>query len=460
MFTHFYHKIVDWLKEQNRFLEAKLLANGNIQLQESPPDTITLWSSFLKTAFPNTFFTRFFYSENNLSWVSKQLLSFNAYAVEHQVKRLLKSTLLTSLPISEQSVFTEKILCFHRFLHHWIQGDWHPLIIEDKPAAVTTISNALAFNDEWICAEFLALLGYLLPTSQDSFRGWLKYSEGQIRPSSYSNWYSLLNTIEKEHQNIFKLDRLLDPVFNPKANLLASPLCRDRSSCQICPLQSNCHFYHTVLTKKNVAQHFNEIKTGNLKEIPTESILVMILQDMWDGSEFQKHLLSQYPNVTQSDFLRSNSDHAEKTVKLFLAVQELAKRQKRPRDILPGRSFTNASELFEHFKYELADHTQESFYTVVLDNKHRIITYRLITLGTLNQSLVHPREVFAPAVQLRAAAIILIHNHPSGDPAPSQQDLNITNRLKDAGEIIGIKVLDHLIIGTTGYFSFVDEDLL
>ena len=83
----------------------------------------------------------------------------------------------------------------------------------------------------------------------------------------------------------------------------------------------------------------------------------------------------------------------------------------------------------------------------------------MITMGTLNQSLIHPREIFAPAIELRAASVILIHSHPSGDTKPSQQDIEITKRLSEVGEIMGIKVMDHVIIGDD-YFSFVDDGIM
>jgi DNA repair protein RadC len=84
----------------------------------------------------------------------------------------------------------------------------------------------------------------------------------------------------------------------------------------------------------------------------------------------------------------------------------------------------------------------------------------LVSIGPLNQSIVHPREVFKTACLSNAAAIILIHQHPTGDPSPSQEDLSITRRLKEAGEIMGIKVLDHIIIGDGQYLSFVERGLL
>ena len=122
--------------------------------------------------------------------------------------------------------------------------------------------------------------------------------------------------------------------------------------------------------------------------------------------------------------------------------------------------FTAPAQVFEFFHHELRDNRKELFLTLLLDGKNRITRKVQVSEGCLNQSIVHPREVFAPAVRESAAAVIFIHNHPSGDPAPSREDREITRRLKEAGEILGIKVLDHIIIGDGAYFSFVESGLL
>jgi DNA repair protein RadC len=124
-----------------------------------------------------------------------------------------------------------------------------------------------------------------------------------------------------------------------------------------------------------------------------------------------------------------------------------------------GDTFVNSREIYDHFKIRLRYQEQESFICVYLDNKHRIISEKEISVGTLTQSIVHPRECFAPAIQQRAAAIILIHNHPSDDTKPSGADIDITKRLFEVGKIVGISVLDHVIIGD-GYYSFVDEGVM
>ncbi|MBT4641879.1 MAG: JAB domain-containing protein [Deltaproteobacteria bacterium] len=138
-------------------------------------------------------------------------------------------------------------------------------------------------------------------------------------------------------------------------------------------------------------------------------------------------------------------------------VREIACRYGEKRIV--GQSFDSARQVYDHFKIRLGTARQEEFHVLILDNKHRVVEEKMITLGTLNQSLIHPREIFAPAIELRAASIILIHSHPSGDVQPSNQDIEITKRLSKVGEIMGIKVLDHVIIGED-YFSFVDQDMM
>ncbi|MGE0920032.1 RadC family protein [Trichlorobacter lovleyi] len=122
--------------------------------------------------------------------------------------------------------------------------------------------------------------------------------------------------------------------------------------------------------------------------------------------------------------------------------------------------FTSPAQVFDFFHHELRDNRKELFLILLLDGKNRITRKVQVSEGSLNQSIVHPREVFAPAVRESAAAVIFIHNHPSGDPAPSREDREITRRLNEAGEILGIKVLDHIIIGDGAYFSFVESGLL
>lgn len=101
----------------------------------------------------------------------------------------------------------------------------------------------------------------------------------------------------------------------------------------------------------------------------------------------------------------------------------------------------------------LAGRKKEHFILLLLDSRHRVLRVAEISVGTLDMSVVHPRETFREAISSSAAAIILAHNHPSGDPAPSREDLELTRRLTEAGRLLGIPVLDHLIVGAKGFLS-------
>ncbi|MCA8951152.1 MAG: DNA repair protein RadC [Planctomycetes bacterium] len=105
----------------------------------------------------------------------------------------------------------------------------------------------------------------------------------------------------------------------------------------------------------------------------------------------------------------------------------------------------------------LRDDPREQFVAVYLDTRHRPIAVHDAHVGTCDSSPVHPREIFGPAVALSATAIVVAHNHPSGDPTPSTQDRAVTERLRAAGELLGIPVLDHLVLGDARFFSFAEE---
>lgn len=123
-----------------------------------------------------------------------------------------------------------------------------------------------------------------------------------------------------------------------------------------------------------------------------------------------------------------------------------------------GTRYTSPSQVFDTFRF-LQRETKEYFIALHLDGKNRILCIDMVSVGSLNQSIVHPRETLKNSLLSSAAAIILIHNHPTGDPSPSSEDIAITKRLSEASDIIGIKILDHIIIGDT-YMSFVEKGLI
>ncbi|HKP00066.1 MAG TPA: DNA repair protein RadC [Nitrospiraceae bacterium] len=125
-----------------------------------------------------------------------------------------------------------------------------------------------------------------------------------------------------------------------------------------------------------------------------------------------------------------------------------------------GTKITSSRDLFAHFHPALRDLRHEIFKVILLDAKHAMMRDVTVSEGSLTLSIVHPREVFTLAVRESAAAVIFLHNHPSGDPTPSQEDHVLTARLVSAGDILGIRVLDHLVVGDGRYISFADQGWL
>lgn len=158
------------------------------------------------------------------------------------------------------------------------------------------------------------------------------------------------------------------------------------------------------------------------------------------------------------NFLTSIDGIKETKACNILAAIELSRRINNNVRDLNGIKLTNVELVFDYYKEILKDETQECFYCVYLDVTKKVIKDKLLFKGTLNYSLVHPREVFREAFMLNATAIICVHNHPSGNIEPSNQDIDITNTLVELGLIHGVKVLDHVIISNNSYYSFLENN--
>lgn len=125
-----------------------------------------------------------------------------------------------------------------------------------------------------------------------------------------------------------------------------------------------------------------------------------------------------------------------------------------------GTRIASSADLYHHYHPRLRDLRHEVFQVILLDAKNAVIRDAMISEGSLTLSIVHPREVFNLAVRESAAAVIFLHNHPSGDPTPSSEDRALTARLVSAGDVLGIRVLDHVIVGDRSYISFADKGWL
>lgn len=168
----------------------------------------------------------------------------------------------------------------------------------------------------------------------------------------------------------------------------------------------------------------------------------------------QFNTLPQLARATTSELCTINGVGPAKSAELQ-AVFELARRLS-DHNMLPGCSFTSPHTVFERYRNRFLHHNKEVFMALLLDAKNRLLRDIRISEGSLTASIVHPREVFSAVIKESAAAVLFVHNHPSGDPTPSPEDISITLRLKQAGDILGVRVLDHIIIGRDHYTSLAD----
>ncbi len=139
----------------------------------------------------------------------------------------------------------------------------------------------------------------------------------------------------------------------------------------------------------------------------------------------------------------------------ILALFELQKRHAVAQQ--QGKPLRSARDVYAYCFPRVAGLDRERFMILLLDTRNKVVKEEVVSVGTLNSSLIHPREVFKSAIKESANAVILVHNHPSGDPEPSEEDKAITERLIAAGELLGIKVLDHVIVGKEKFWSFSEQ---
>lgn len=143
----------------------------------------------------------------------------------------------------------------------------------------------------------------------------------------------------------------------------------------------------------------------------------------------------------------------------FLCVCEIAKRMARGKKLY-GRKITSPEDVVSYYNAQLKYKQKECLLVLVLDSKNRILSEELLSIGTVNASIADPREIFLSALRKKGVSILLLHNHPSGDPTPSKEDIATTKRIVEAGKILGISLNDHIIIGQNSYISLRAEGYL
>lgn len=205
--------------------------------------------------------------------------------------------------------------------------------------------------------------------------------------------------------------------------------------------------------------------TQEIHTIPTEDLIAIIIQSGVAGENVKSVAMEVLSVISSFDDMQSITIERLKQIKgigtvkaiTILAALEFGKRMNEKVPTIYGEKFKHACIIYDYYKSTLAEKKQEHFYCIYLDNQKRMMKEKLLFIGTLNYSTIHPREIFKEACLISASAIICIHNHPSGNLIPSDMDLNVTKQLIEVGNLFGIPIIDHIIIGKRGYYSFFEN---
>lgn len=192
------------------------------------------------------------------------------------------------------------------------------------------------------------------------------------------------------------------------------------------------------------------LKTGT-KGISVKEVSLKLLENVGD--------IRRLKDIGINTLMRINGIGRVKAIEIKAAI-ELGRRIYIENNKLNGVILNNSLKIYEYFKDLVGNKKQEYFYTVYVDTKGRYIDKKCLFVGTINNSIIHPREIFKEAYLLSANGIICIHNHPSGDPTPSKEDVMITRKIKEIAMIHGIRLVDHLIVGVNSYYSFYEDNKL
>lgn len=203
----------------------------------------------------------------------------------------------------------------------------------------------------------------------------------------------------------------------------------------------------------------------NLSDAELIAILLRTGKQGKSVIQMAQEIIKKYDNLaslaTQSaESLTNVSGIGKDKAATLIAAFELCRRIENSSRNIWNKKITSPGDVAEYFIPLLRDEVKEKFIVVCLSSSNKIIKYETISVGNLNTSIVHPREVFKVAIENNSANIILLHNHPSGNPEPSNEDIKITKQLIEAGNIFDIQVFDHIIIAENGFTSFVDKKII
>ena len=335
--------------------------------------------------------------------------------------------------------------------------------------------------------EFLAQIGYPVvvpdPRRQQLFQrlGWIQQAVAAARyPQEFFELCSRLEHLTSEPMAATNAATGLFAGARDMRAAGAEPLaiCTTRPRCGQCVLHSQCAYYRyhgepqpaasraikRMAVSEQPRTRFESLGPANLSEVELLALIIRTGAEGKSSLDLSREILEKFGSLEGlaraglGELCQSKGVGRAKAIEIKAAL-ELGRRLLGG-PVALGEAVHQSAEVFAILRNLLAHEQQENFYLVVLDVRNRIQSHFLIARGSLTGSQVHPREVMKVAIREAAASVIFVHNHPSGEPEPSEDDRDITERLCRAARLVGIRVLDHIIIGRDNYFSFADHHLL
>lgn len=384
------------------------------------------------------------------------------YFTEEQISTEIRKC--SSLSLKHQEALEPWIVSFFQLICQW--GAKSDLLqhLADHPGVYGRLAPS---SHHWEFLSMLQNLGAEVVASQPGYRSWSRCLSGKLPESNHSPelWNNAChNWANSKNLSPIVPDLLAHAFAGQLQHLGINGICGDIPNCEACIFQKQCKWYDNPELSLEELPVEEIAHKDFIEEAPLSDLLSYILGLTSEEKEALEDKLEK-PNGLRGFDRASLYDlgqifHKNPAIaKKLKIIIELCKRYNE-KLLTSGHQFQSSDDIFNHFRFRLRDQKQEFFLLILLNNKHQFLSEIMITKGTLNRSLVHPREVFSTAIENRAAAIICVHNHPSGDPIASQEDIQVTRRLTEVGKLVGIPILDHVIIGNDQYFSLADHSLL
>lgn len=334
--------------------------------------------------------------------------------------------------------------------YKFLKAIYYPFIVPDKPRI-----------------EFFYRLSFLETT---------KFSLKLVKDQ-----YQIVDQVSRlTGENIFNIDTIFGLFTGAEKIKGLTPICTAKPLCEKCQITNYCSYFKFNKKADKSETKRNTIKDWDEEDRPREKLerigadklsdseLLSIFIRTGVGSEsavdIGQRLLSTFNDLSGIDSASITELCKIKGIGKAKAIEIKASLEVGKRMVsMPIRKLTqiNSSiDIYMQYRMRFVNVKKESFILLLLDTKHRVFKECVVSQGSLSSSIVHPREVFKEAIKESAAAVIFMHNHPSGDPKPSNDDITLTIRLQEVGELVGIKIVDHVIIGDSEYFSFRDEELI